>query len=63
LPKAGNPGPSNFKAKRSSFGGGDTTIVNLNGIVDGESARRNIERLLQQSSIRTGAVNVNGALL
>jgi hypothetical protein len=46
----------------SRLGGGGVTII-MNGIVDGESARRSIERVLQQSSIRTGAVNVNGALL
>jgi hypothetical protein len=44
------------------LGGGNVTII-MNGIVDGESARRSIERVLQQSSIRSGAVNVNGALL
>ena len=44
------------------LGGGGVTII-MNGIVDGESARRSIERVLQQSSIRTGAVNVNGVLL
>jgi len=42
-------------------GGGHTFI--LNGIVDAESARRTIERVLQQSSIRTGAVNINGSLI
>lgn len=42
---------------------GGTTIINLNGIVDAESARRSIEALLKQSSLRTGAVNfVGGAL-
>ena len=46
----------------SRLGGGGVTII-MNGIVDGESARRSIERVLQQSSIRTGAVNVNGVLL
>ena len=44
------------------LGGGGITII-MNGIVDGESARRSIERVLQQSSIRTGAVNVNGVAL
>jgi hypothetical protein len=44
------------------LGGGGVTII-MNGIVDGESARRSIERVLQQSSIRTGAVNVNGVAL
>jgi hypothetical protein len=40
--------------------GGGTTIINLNGIVDGESARRAIERLMRESSIRTGAVSFVG---
>jgi hypothetical protein len=44
------------------LGGGGVTII-MNGIVDGESARRSIERVLQQSSIRTGAINVNGVAL
>lgn len=39
-----------------------TTII-MNGVVDGESARRSIERLLQDSSRRTGAVNFAGATL
>jgi hypothetical protein len=43
--------------------GGGTTIINLNGIVDAESARRTIEQLLQRSSIRTGAVNLQGSVL
>jgi hypothetical protein len=41
--------------------GGNTFI--FNGVVDGESARRSIERLLQSSSRRTGAVNFAGANL
>jgi len=39
-----------------------TTIV-MNGVIDGESARRSIERLLQDSSRRTGAVNLAGSTL
>ena len=42
--------------------GGGVTII-MNGIVDGESARRSIERLLQDSSRRTGAVNLVGSNL
>lgn len=42
---------------------GGTTIVNLNGIIDGESARRTIEKLLQDSARRTGAINLAGATL
>lgn len=41
---------------------GGTTVININGIVDAESARRSIERLIQQSSRRTGAVNWNPVL-
>jgi hypothetical protein len=41
---------------------GGTTII-MNGVVDGESARRSIERLMQDSSRRTGAVNLTGATL
>jgi hypothetical protein len=42
--------------------GGGVTIV-MNGVIDGESARRSIERLLQDSSRRTGAINLVGATL
>jgi len=34
--------------------------INLNGIIDGESARRSIEKLLQDSARRTGAINLAG---
>lgn len=43
-------------------GNGGNTFV-FNGIVDGESARRSIERVLQQSSIRSGAINLQGSAL
>lgn len=55
-----SPSPS---IKRSSFRQSAPVTINLNGIVDGESARRSIERVMQQSSIRTGAVNLNGVAL
>jgi hypothetical protein len=42
------------------LGGGNTTI-NLNGIIDAESARRSIERLLQDSGRRTAAINLVGS--
>ena len=41
---------------------GGTTII-MNGVVDGESGRRSIERLLQNSSKRTGIVNLAGSAL
>lgn len=48
--------------KPSSYNrGGDRNVtINLNGIVDAESARRSIENLMQKSSKRTGQVNLNG---
>ena len=42
---------------------GGTTVINLNGIIDAESARRSIEKLLQDSARRTGAINLIGATL
>lgn len=41
---------------------GGTTII-MNGVIDGESARRSIEKVLQDSSRRTGAINLAGATL
>lgn len=47
---------------RPAGGGGGVTII-MNGVVDGESGRRSIERLLQNSSKRTGLVNLAGSTL
>jgi len=47
--------------RRDNGGGGNTFI--LNGIVDAQSARRTIEKLLQDSARRTGAVSLVGATL
>jgi len=47
---------------RKDNGGGGVTI-NLNGIVDAESARRSIERLMQNSTRRTGALDFAGSQL
>jgi hypothetical protein len=44
------------------LGGGGNTFI-FNGVIDGESARRSIERIMQQSTRRTGAVNLAGAQL
>jgi len=38
------------------------TTINLNGIVDAESARRTIEKLMRESSLRSGTVNLNGSI-
>jgi hypothetical protein len=43
-------------------GGGGNTFI-LNGIVDAESARRTIERIMQNSTLRTGQVNLAGSQL
>ncbi|CAB4145638.1 hypothetical protein UFOVP482_18 [uncultured Caudovirales phage] len=54
--RSGNIIPNN------QIGGGGVTI-NLNGIVDAESARRSIEQLIQRSARRTGAIDWVGATL
>ena len=46
----------------NKLGGGGNTFI-FNGVIDGESARRSIERIMQQSTRRTGAVNLAGAQL
>jgi hypothetical protein len=43
-------------------GGGGNTFI-FNGVIDGESARRSIERVMQNSTLRTGAVNLAGSAL
>jgi len=53
-------GSGSIRPDRSN-GGGNTFI--LNGIVDAESARRSIERVMQNSTLRTGAVNLAGSPL
>jgi len=54
--------PSGSGSIRKDMAGSGVTII-MNGVIDGESARRSIERLLQDSSRRTGAVNLVGATL
>jgi hypothetical protein len=54
-------GAGTIQKASSSMGNGVTII--MNGVIDGESARRSIERLLQDSSRRTGAINLVGATL
>jgi SLT domain-containing protein len=54
--------PSGSGSIRRDSGGQGVTII-MNGVIDGESARRSIERLLQDSSRRTGAINLVGATL
>jgi hypothetical protein len=44
------------------LGGGGNTFI-FNGVIDGESARRSIERIMQNSTLRTGAVNLAGSPL
>lgn len=63
----GEFGPETFVPAGSGSirpgGGGGQTIINLNGIIDAESARRSIEKLLQDSARRTGPINLVGANL
>jgi hypothetical protein len=46
----------------NKLGGGGNTFI-FNGVIDGESARRTIEKLLQDSARRSGAINLAGATL
>jgi hypothetical protein len=55
--------PSGSGSIRPDTGGGSGVTIIMNGVIDGESARRSIERLLQDSSRRTGAINLVGATL
>jgi hypothetical protein len=54
--------PSGSGSIRKDTGGGGVTII-MNGVIDGESARRSIERIMQNSTLRTGAVNFAGSAL
>ena len=55
--------PSGSGSVRPDSGSGQGVTIIMNGIIDGESARRSIEKLLQDSARRTGAVNFIGATL
>jgi hypothetical protein len=55
--------PSGSGSIRPDTGAGSGVTIIMNGVIDGESARRSIERLLQDSSRRTGAINLVGATL
>jgi hypothetical protein len=67
--KVGEFGPEVFVPQgvsgsiRPDNGAGSGVTIIMNGVIDGESARRSIERLLQDSSRRTGAINLVGATL
>jgi hypothetical protein len=54
--------PNSSGVIRRDNGGGGNTFV-FNGVVDGESARRSIERVMQNSTLRTGQVNLAGSAL
>ena len=55
--------PSGSGSIRPADGGGGSTVININGVIDAESARRSIEKLLQNSARRTGPINLIGATL
>jgi hypothetical protein len=48
-----------MSAGNTAASGGHTFI--LNGIVDADSARRSIERVLQNSGKRLGPINLSGS--
>jgi hypothetical protein len=54
--------PSGSGSIRPDRSGGGNTFI-FNGVIDGESARRTIERVMQNSTLRTGAVNLAGSPL
>jgi hypothetical protein len=55
--------PNGSGSIRPGGGTGGNTIININGVIDAESARRSIEKLLQNSARRTGPINLIGATL
>jgi len=55
--------PTGSGSIRPADGGGGNTVININGVIDAESARRSIEKLLQNSARRTGPINLVGATL
>jgi len=62
----GERGPELFTPSvggKISPNGGGGVVINLNGIIDAESARRSLERLFQNSTRRTGALNFAGSQL
>ena len=65
--RVGEFGPETFIPAGSGSirpgGGGGNTVININGVIDAESARRSIEKLLQNSARRTGPINLIGATL
>jgi hypothetical protein len=64
--RVGEFGPEMFVPSSSGSirpaGNQGTTIININGVVDAASARRSIERLLQQQSRVSGPINLAGAM-
>jgi hypothetical protein len=69
LTRVGEFGPELFVPNgvsgsiRKDNGSGQGVTIIMNGVIDGESARRSIERLLQNSTRRTGALNFAGSQL
>jgi hypothetical protein len=55
--------PSGSGSIRKDNGNGSGVTIIMNGVIDAESARRSIERLFQNSTRRTGALNFAGSQL
>jgi hypothetical protein len=55
--------PNGSGSIRKDNGNGSGVTIIMNGVIDAESARRSIERLFQNSTRRTGALNFAGSQL
>jgi hypothetical protein len=55
--------PSGSGSIRSAAGAGDNVVININGAVDANGTRRQLEQLFKTSSRQMGLVNLNGARL
>jgi hypothetical protein len=55
--------PSGSGSIRSAAGAGGNVVININGAVDANGTRRQLEQLFKTSSRQMGLVNLNGARL
>jgi hypothetical protein len=55
--------PSGSGSIRSAAGSGGNVVININGAVDANGTRRQLEQLFKTSSRQMGLVNLNGARL
>jgi hypothetical protein len=55
-------GSGAIRSNRQTMGGG-STVININGVLDADSARRSIEQVLRNSAKRIGPVDLLGSAL